>query len=99
MNIFNLMNTFYLNKFNLDNILKNINILNYHIINDYKCLLLILFYISIQINLFINKSQINNFLKIDNKLNKNNTNTINNENKYINNYITNFFLFIIKIEM
>ena len=93
------MNTFYLNKFNLDNILKNINILNYHIINDYKCLLLILFYISIQINLFINKSQINNFLKIDNKLNKNNTNTINNENKYINNYITNFFLFIIKIEM
>ena len=99
MNIFNLMNTFYLNKFNLYNILKNINILNYHIINDYKCLLLILFYISIQINLFINKSQINNFLKIDNKLNKNNTNTINNENKYINNYITNFFLFIIKIEM
>ena len=89
MNIFNLMNAFYLNEFNLDNILKNIDILNYHIINDYKFLLLIIFYISIQINLFINKIQINNFLKIENKINKNNS--INNDNKYINNYIPNIF--------
>ena len=89
MNIFNLMNTFYLNEFNLENILKNIDLFNYHIINDYKFLLLIFFYISIQINLFINKFQINNFLKIDNKTNKNNLN--NNDNKYINNYIPNLF--------
>ena len=93
MNFFNLMNTFHLADFNLDNILKNITLLNSHIINNYKILLLITFNIFIQINLFLNKVTVNNFLKINtnssNNTNKNSQN--NNDNKNYNSYFPNIF--------
>ena len=100
-NFFNLMNSFNLTEFNIDNILKNIDLLNSHIINDYKILLIIYFNISIQINLFINKNTINNFLKIGdyNVINDNtnipNKNINQNDNneycKIMNNFIPNIF--------
>jgi hypothetical protein len=65
MNFFNLLNNFNLSEFNLDNILKNISLLNSYIINDYKILLLLCFNISIQINLFINQVTVNKFLKVN----------------------------------
>ena len=96
MNLFNLMNNFILSELNVDNILKNIDLLNSHIINDYKILLIICFYLSIQINIFINEANINTFLKIeDNTINKNNqnknSNQTGNDNKIVNNYISNIF--------
>ena len=97
MNLFNLMNNFILTEFNVDNILKNIDLLNSHIINDYKILLIICFYLSIQINIFINEANINTFLKIEeNAINKNNQNKNSNQaaandNKIVNNYISNIF--------
>ena len=82
MNYFNLMNSFSIDEFSLDNILKNITLLNSHIINDYKILLLICFNIYIQINIYLNKVSVNNFLKINNN---------NNDNKSMNNYFPNIF--------
>ena len=78
MNFFNLLNNIILIEFNLDNILKNIDLLNSLIINDYKFLLLICFNITIQINIFINKVMINNFLNINNNINIANQNNTNN---------------------
>ena len=64
MSIFNLMNKFVINEYNLDNILKNISKFNSYIINDYKIILLIFFHLSVQINLYIKKAKVDNFLKI-----------------------------------
>ena len=64
MNIFNLMNCFYLNDFNIDNLMKNISLFNSYIINDSNILLLIHFNLCIQINLTLSKQTIDNFLGI-----------------------------------
>ena len=91
MNFFNLLNNFNLSEFNLDNILKNITLLNSYIINNYKILLLLCFNISIQINLFINRVTVNKFLKInENKDNNNNSQNIIN-NKIVNSFYPNIF--------
>ena len=97
MNLFNLMNSFILSEFNLDSILKNIDLLNSHIINDYKILLIICFNLSIQLNIFNNEANINTFLKLDDyTINKTNQNKNVNkpgisDNKIVNNYILNIF--------
>ena len=64
MNIFNIMNYFSLDEFNINNILKNISLLNSYIINDIKILILIYFNLCIQINLVLSKQTIDNFLGI-----------------------------------
>ena len=64
MNIFNVMNYFSLDEFNINNILKNISLFNSYIINDIKILLLIYFNLCIQINLALSKQTIDNFLGI-----------------------------------
>ena len=64
MNIFNIMNYFSLDEFNINNILKNISLFNSYIINDIKILLLIYFNLCIQINLALSKQTIDNFLGI-----------------------------------
>ena len=91
MNFFNLLNNFNLSEFNLDNILKNITLLNSYIINDYKILLLLCFNISIQINLFINKITVNKFLKIDENKDNNNSSQNKINNKIVNNFYPNIF--------
>ena len=91
MNFFNLLNNFNLSEFNLDNILKNITLLNSYIINDYKILLLLCFNISIQINLFINKVTVNKFLKIDENKDNNNHRQNKINNKIVNNFYPNIF--------
>ena len=89
MNLFNLMNKFYISEYNLDTILRNINKFNSYIINDYNILLLIFFHLAIQINLYIKKSSIDNFLDIKTSENSNNRN--NTKEKIINNYFPNIF--------
>ena len=64
INIFNLMNSFYLNDFNIDNLMRNISLFNSYIINDSKILLLIHFNLCIQINLTLSKQTVDNFLGI-----------------------------------
>ena len=64
INLFNLMNNFYLNDFNIDNLMKNISLFNSYIINDSKILLLIHFNLCIQINLTLSKQTVDNFLGI-----------------------------------
>ena len=91
MNFFNLLNNFNISEFNLDNILKNITLLNSYIINDYKILLLLCFNISIQINLFINKVTVNKFLKINENKDINNNNQNITNNKILNNFYPNIF--------
>ena len=89
MNLFNLMNKFNIDELNIDNILRNINKFNSYIINDYKLLLLIFFHLAIQINLFIKKVSVYNFLDIktlDNNEIKNNT-----QEKIINNFFPNIY--------
>ena len=89
MNLFNLMNKFNLNEYNLDNILKNFNEFNSYIINDFKIILLIYFNLSIQINLYIKKSSVDNFLGIkDGELIEIKKNT---KEKKVNNFFPNIF--------
>ena len=76
INIFNLMNCFYLNDFNIDNLMRNISLFNSYIINDPKILLLIHFNLCIQINLTLSKQTIDNFLGISNTNNTSTTTTI-----------------------
>ena len=76
VNIFNLMNCFYLNDFNIDNLMRNISLFNSYIINDPKILLLIHFNLCIQINLTLSKQTIDNFLGISNINNTSTTTTI-----------------------
>ena len=64
INLFNLMNSFYFNEFNIDNIMRNISLFNCYIINDIKILLLIHFNLCIQINLILSKHTVDNFLGI-----------------------------------
>ena len=64
MNLFNIMNYFNLDEFNINNILRNISLLNTYIINDIKILILIYFNLCIQINLVLSKQTIDNFLGI-----------------------------------
>ena len=93
VNIFNIMNRFYIYDYNLENILKNISLFNSFIINDHKILILIYFYLSIQINLYIKKTKVDEFLNIKgNEKEQNNNKIIIKENdKYMNNYIPNIF--------
>ena len=51
MNFFNFMNSFYINDYNIDNLMRNISLFNSYVINDIKILLLIHFNLCIQINL------------------------------------------------
>ena len=89
MNLFNLMNKFNLNEYNLDNILKNFSEFNSYIINDFKIILLIFFNLFIQINLYIKKSSVDNFLGIkDNEIIDNKKNI---KEKKLNNYFPNIF--------
>ena len=64
ISLFNLMNSFYFNEFNIDNIMRNISLFNCYIINDIKILLLIHFNLCIQINLILSKHTVDNFLGI-----------------------------------
>ena len=64
INLFNLMNSFYLNEFNIDNVMRNISLFNCYIINDIKILLFIHFNLCIQINLILSKHTVDNFLGI-----------------------------------
>jgi hypothetical protein len=64
MNIFNFMNSFYINEYNIDNLMRNISLFNSYIINDIKILLLIHFNLCIQINLTLSKQTVDNFLGI-----------------------------------
>jgi len=64
ISLFNLMNSFYLNEFNIDNIMRNISLYNSYIINDIKILLFIHFNLCIQINLILSKHTVDNFLGI-----------------------------------
>ena len=64
VNLFNLMNKFCLNDFNIDNLMRNISLFNSYIINDPKILLFIHFNLCIQINLTLSKQTIDNFLGI-----------------------------------
>jgi hypothetical protein len=89
MNLFNLMNKFNLNEYNSDNILKNFSEFNSYIINDFRIILLIFFNLFIQINLYIKKSSVDNFLDIKTSENSNNKN--NTKEKIINNYFPNIF--------
>ena len=89
MNLFNLMNKFNLNEYNLDNILKNFSEFNSYIINDFKIILLIFFNLFIQINLYIKKSSVDNFLGIkDSEIIDNKKNI---KEKKLNNYFPNIF--------
>ena len=88
MSIFNLMNKFVIKEYNLDNILKNISKFNSYIINDYKIILLILFHLSIQINLYIKKAKVDNFLDIKPTLSDI---KINSKENIINNFYPNIF--------
>jgi hypothetical protein len=58
------MNSFYLNEFNIDNVMRNISLFNCYIINDIKILLFIHFNLCIQINLILSKHTVDNFLGI-----------------------------------
>ena len=84
MNLFNLMNYFSLNEFNIDNILRNISLLNSYIINDIKILILIYFNLCIQINLTLSKQTIDNFLGISSQNNKISTSAISSVSSAIN---------------
>ena len=70
MNLFNLMNYFSLNEFNINNLMRNISLFNSYIINDIKILILIYFNLCIQINLTLSKQSIDNFLGISSPENK-----------------------------
>ena len=89
MSLFNLINKFNLSEYNLDNILRNFSKFNSYIINDYKILLLIYFNLSIQINLFIKQSTVDNFLNI--KASEIIDNKINSKEKIVNNYFPNIY--------
>ncbi len=64
MNFFNFMNSFYINDYNIDNLMRNISLFNSYVINDIKILLLIHFNLCIQINLTLSKQTVDNFLGI-----------------------------------
>ena len=64
MNLFNFMNYFNINDFNIDNLMRNISLFNSYIINDIKILILIHFNLCIQINLTLSKQTVDNFLGI-----------------------------------
>ena len=70
MNLFNLMNYFCLQEFSINNLMRNISLLNSYIINDIKILILIYFNLCIQINLTLSKQSIDNFLGISSPDNK-----------------------------
>ena len=91
MYLFNLINKFKISEYNLDNILKNISKFNSYIINDYKVLLLIFFHLAIQINLYIKKATVDNFLHI--KQNETQENKNNSKEKIINNFYPNIFFY------
>ena len=76
VNIFNLMNCFYLDDFNIDNLMRNISLFNSYIINDPKILLFIHFNLCIQINLTLSKQTVDSFLGISNTNNTSTTTTI-----------------------
>ena len=91
MNLFNLINKFKISEYNIDNIFKNIDKFNSYIINDYKILLLIFFHIAIQINLYIKKAKVDNFLNI--KQNETPENKNNSKEKIANNFYPNIFFY------
>ena len=76
INIFNLLNRFYLNDFNIDNLMRNISLFNSYIINDPKILLFIHFNLCIQINLTLSKNTVDNFLGISSTNNTSTSTTI-----------------------
>ena len=84
MNIINLMNYFYLKEFSINNLMRNISLLNSYIINDIKILILIYFNLCIQINITLSKQTIDNFLGISSPDNKINQSTISSVSSTIN---------------
>ena len=76
MNFFNFMNSFYINDYNIDNLMRNISLFNSYVINDIKILLLIHFNLCIQINLTLSKQTVDNFLGISSTNKTSNATTI-----------------------
>ena len=84
MNIMNLLNYFSIKEFTINNLMRNISLLNSYIINDIKILLLIYFNLCIQINLTLSKQTIDNFLGISSPDNKIISNAISSVSSAIN---------------
>ena len=84
MNIINLLNYFSIKEFSINNLMRNISLLNSYIINDIKILLLIYFNLCIQINLTLSKQTIDNFLGISSPDNKIISNAISSVSSAIN---------------